>query len=308
MQNFESVEMKTNSQGSVLTFGVFDGVHIAHQKVINLVVSRAKKLSLESVVISFDPHPALSVSGEAPPSLTTVAKKVELLKKLGVDRIVVEDFNTEFSQLSPTEFVSNILVDRFNAKEVVVGYDCAFGKGRAGNKQILKNLGERFGFAVDVVGPYKIDGEIISSTRIRIAILHGDFQLASKLLDRPYSIRGPVIAGKGVGHKIGYATANIETHNQVLPPSGVYAVQVYAEDKHKLNGILNMGIQPTFGKNEFRIEVHLLDFEGELYKKELEIFFIKKIRDEMAFNNSEELTEQIKKDEEIARRMLDVRY
>lgn len=290
--------------GVVLTFGVFDGVHIAHQIVISSVVNRARALNVEGVVISFDPHPAFSISGKAPPTLTSIAKKIELLKVLGIDRVVVEDFNERFSQLSPEQFVRDILVGRFHVQEVVVGYDCAFGKDKAGDKWLLKKLGDKCGFAVHIVEPYKINGEVVSSTRIRAAILEGDLEMTHKLLGRYYSISGPVIKGKGLGHKIGYATANLQLQKQLLPPPGVYAVKVNT-DEQKLYGVLNMGIQPTFGKNKFRVEVHLLDFKGTLYGKTIEALFVRKIRDERAFVSSEELAEQIRKDEAAAREILD---
>lgn len=289
----------------VLTFGVFDGIHIGHQKLINWVVSRAKALGIEGIVISFDPHPAFSISGKIPPALTTAAKKVELLKILGVDRIVLEDFNERYSQISPEEFVKDVLIERFHAREVVVGYDCTFGKDRAGDKHLLKKLGDKYGFAVDVVGPYRLDGDVVSSTRTRAAISRGDLSLVSKLLGRLYSISGPVVPGKGIGHKIGYATANLEPQNQALPPCGVYAVRVKLGEK-RVSGILNMGTQPTFGKNEFRIEVHLLDFEGDLYGQNIEVDFIKKVRDEKTFASLDELTNQIKKDEVTARDILNI--
>lgn len=290
--------------GVVLTFGVFDGVHIAHQIVISRVVNRARVLSTEGIVISFDPHPALSISGKAPPALTSMAKKTELLKMLGIDRIIVEDFNEQFSQLSPEEFVRDILVDRFHIQEVVVGYDCAFGKDKAGDKWLLKELGEKCGFVVHIVEPYRLNGEVVSSTRIRTAILRGDIELAHKLLGRYYSILGPVVPGKGIGHKIGCATANLQLQEQVLPPPGVYAVRV-STDGQQFHGVLNMGTQPTFGKNEFRVEVHLLEFEGTLYGKDVEVFFVEKIRDERAFASSKELADQIRKDKVAAKEIFD---
>ena len=289
--------------GVALTFGVFDGVHIAHQVVIGQVVERAKALGIDSVLISFDPHPAFSISGSAPPALTTVTKKIELVKALGINRVIVEDFNERFSQLSPEEFARDVLIDRFHAQEVVVGYDCAFGKDRAGDKLLLKKLGEKYGFAVDAVEPYKLDGDIVSSTRIRAAISRAKLNLASRLLGRLYSVSGLVVPGKGIGHKIGYATANLQLQNQVLPPLGVYAVQVDVDGK-QFDGILNMGSQPTFGPNDFQVEAHLMDFDGNLYGKSIEVTFVKKIRDEKAFNGIEELANQIKKDEVIARRIL----
>ncbi len=292
-----------STHGVVLTFGVFDGVHIAHQIVISRVVARARALNTEGVVISFDPHPAVSVSGEAPPALTSMEKKIELLKMLGIDRVVVEDFNERFSQLSPEEFVRDILVSKFQAREVVVGYDCAFGKDRVGDRWVLEKLGEKCGFAVDVVEPYKLNGQVVSSTRIRAAILQADLEQARKLLGRYYSIWGLVVPGKGIGHKIGYATANLQVQKQVLPPPGVYAVKVSINGQ-QFCGVLNMGTQPTFGENEFRIEVHLLEFEGTLYRKDVEVFFVSKIRDEEVFASSKELAEQIEKDEVIAMKIL----
>ena len=292
------------SRGVVLTFGVFDGVHVAHQIVVNRVANRARALGAEGVVISFDPHPALPISGAAPPILTSTDKKIELLQMLGIDRIIVEDFNEQFSRLSPEEFVRDVLVRKFHTREAVVGYDCAFGRDRTGDEQLLKKLGRRYGFSVEVVQPYKVEGAVVSSTRIRAAILKGNLELVEKLLGRSYSISGRVVQGKGIGRRIGYATANLELQKQVLPPSGVYAVtaRVGAE---KFKSILNMGMQRTFGDNDFRVEVHLLDFEGDLYGRNIEVFFVKKVRDERTFNSPPELADQIRRDEIVAREVLD---
>ena len=268
------------------------------------MVNRARVLGTDGVVVFFDPHPALSISGETPSVLTTTAKKIELLKMLGIDRVIVQDFNEHFSQLSPEEFVRSVLIGRFHAQEVVVGYDCAFGKDRAGSKWLLKKLGEKYSFTVDVVEPYKLNGDVVSSTRIRTVILQGDLELAHELLGRPYSLSGLVVPGKGIGREIGHATANLQLQKQVLPPPGVYAVKVIVGEK-EFDGVLNMGIQPTFGGNEFRVEVHLLDFEGTLYGENVEVFFVRNIRDEKAFTSSKELAEQIRKDEAVAREILD---
>lgn len=294
---------KSASQGIVLTFGVFDGVHIAHHIVISRVVDRAKALGIEGVVVSFEPHPALPILGKSPPVLTTISKKIELLESLGIDRVVVEDFSERFSQLLPEEFARDVLVGKFHAREVIVGYDCAFGKDRAGDGWLLRELGEKYGFAVDIVEPYRLNGVVVSSTRIRAAILEGDLELARKLLGRPYSLSGPVVPGKGIGRKIGYATANLQLQEQLLPPAGVYAVRARVEGQY-FAGALNMGEQPTFGGKEFRVEVHLLDFEGTLYGQSVEVFFISKIRDVKAFASPEELADQIKRDEAVVRKML----
>ena len=301
MQNI-SLEEK-NQKGAVISFGVFDGVHIGHQALIQRLLNRAKELGVESVILTFDPHPALSTKGKAPPSITNIEKKIELLKSYGVDRVIVEDFNDQFSQLSPEEFVRDILVGKLHAKNIVVGYDCAFGKDRAGDKWLLLDLGDKYDVPVDIIEPYSLDGEAVSSTRLRNAIQQGDLEMAKKLLGRFYSISGVVVAGKGVGHKIGRATANIQTQNEVLPPYGVYAVKAII-DKQSFDGILNMGLQPTIGDGQFRIEVHLMDFDGTIYGFKIEILFIKGIRKERRFSTSEELIEQIKKDEATARKIL----
>jgi riboflavin kinase/FMN adenylyltransferase len=307
MQSIKGIENNlssgSDSRGTVLTFGVFDGVHMGHQMVIRRVVNRAAALNLEAIVISFDPHPALPISGEAPLNLTTTAKKIELLKSMGIDRVVVKGSNENFYQLLPDEFVREILIQRFNVREVVVGYDCTFGKDKAGDKWLLRDLGKKYGFAVDIVEPYRLFGDVVSSTRIRKAILQGYLEIAKELLGRPYSLLGPVVSGKGIGHKIGYATANLEIENQVLPPSGVYAVKVLVEGQH-FDGVLNMGVQPTFHGSDFRVEVHLLDFEGTLYEKMMEVLFIRKIRDEIVFSSPQELAAQIGIDANTARKIL----
>jgi riboflavin kinase/FMN adenylyltransferase len=294
-------------KGVVISFGVFDGVHIGHQALISRMQQRANELNTETVIVTFDPHPALSTSGEAPPSITTIEKKIELLKAIGVNRVIVEDFNEEFSHLSPEKFVYDILLGEFHAQEIVVGYDCAFGKDRAGDKWLLKKLGEKYGTEVEIIEPYNLNGDVVSSTRVRNAIQQGDLNLSNKLLGRLYSISGIVVPGKGIGKKIGYATANLQTQNEVLPPSGVYAVRVHIEDQ-PLDGVLNMGIQPTLGDGKFRIEVHILDFEGDLYGRYMEVIFVKKIRDERVFASPKELKEQIEKDEFIARDILNCHF
>lgn len=299
---YESLEEK-NQKGAVISFGVFDGVHIGHQALIRRLLDRANEFGIESVVLTFDPHPALSTKGQAPPSITTIEKKIELLKSYGVNRVVVEDFDEKFSQLSPEEFVRDILIGKLRAKNIVVGYDCAFGKNRAGDKWLLKKLGEKYNVSVDIVDPIKLDGDVVSSTRLRNAIQQGDLETANKLLGRFYSISGVVISGKGIGHKIGRATANIQTKNEVLPPSGVYAVKAILGDQ-SYDGVLNMGLQPTIGDGQFRIEVHLISFEGIIYGSEIEILFIKGIREEKKFASSEELIKQIEKDEMTAKEIL----
>ena len=178
------ISQEKNQKGVVISFGVFDGVHIGHQALIRRLLNRAKELGVESVVLTFDPHPALSTKGKAPPSITTIEKKIELLKSYGVDRVIVEDFNDQFSQLSPEEFVRDILVGKLHAKNIVVGYDCAFGKDRAGDKWLLMDLGDKYDVPVDIIEPYNLDSDAVSSTRLRNAIQQGDLEMTNKLLGR----------------------------------------------------------------------------------------------------------------------------
>ncbi|MGB9594923.1 MAG: bifunctional riboflavin kinase/FAD synthetase [Candidatus Poribacteria bacterium] len=297
------MRIEENQKGVAISFGVFDGVHIGHQALIRRLLDRAKKFGIESVILTFDPHPALATKGQAPPSITTIEKKIELLKSYGIDRVIVKDFNKQFSQLLPEEFVRNILIGKLHAKNIVVGYDCAFGKDRTGDKWLLKELGNKYGILVDIVEPLELDGEVVSSTRLRNAIQQGNLETANKLLGRFYSISGIVVPGKGIGHKIGHATANIQTKNEVLPPSGVYAVKAVLANQ-TYDGVLNMGLQPTIGDGQFRIEVHLIDFKGTIYGSEIEILFIKGIREERKFATQRELIEQIEKDEIVAKEIL----
>lgn len=292
------------ANGVVLTFGIFDGVHLGHQLIINQVISQAKLLQTKSMVLTFEPHPAQIISGSAPPLITTTDKKIEIIKSMGVDIVKVEKFNEALSMLPPEDFVKDILIDKLHAQVIVAGYDCAFGAKRSGDKRLLKELGKKYNCDVQIVPPYVLEGEIVSSTRIRKAIAEGDLELVKRLLGRAYSIEGKVVPGKGIGKKIGYATANLSLPNLALPPNGVYAVKALLRGTLH-NGILNMGVQPTFQSGQFQVEVHLFNVNETLYDERLEVFFIRKIRDELCFQSVEELVRQIEKDMSIAQKIID---
>ena len=291
-------------QESIITVGVFDGLHIGHQAVIQKVLTQAKKFKLASLVLTFDPPPLAFLAPErCPPSLTTLPKKVEILEQLGVDAVLFARFDAYLQQMSPDTFVRQVLLQRLHAKQVIIGYDWQFGKGRSGNAEALKQLGDRYQFDVMIVGPVRVHGKPVHSTRVREAIAANRLDLASELLGRRYSIMGEVIKGEGRGRQIGFPTANIDTGNQMLPPSGVYAVRVKVEGR-MFDGVLNMGHRPTFNGQKFQIESYLFDFEQMIYGKEIEIFFIEKIRAERKFPNLEMLMDQIKQDVATAKVIL----
>ena len=305
MQIYYDLEAPSESfQESMLTVGVFDGLHIGHQAVIQQVLTQAKKFKLASFVLTFDPPPLAFLAPErCPPALTTLPKKIEILEQLGVDAVVFARFDAYLQQMSPDTFVQEVLLKRLHARQVIVGYDWQFGKGRSGNADALKQLGDQYRFDVMIVGPVQLHGKPVHSTRVREAIADSNLDLASELLGRRYSIIGEVREGEGRGRQIGFPTANIDTGNQMLPPNGVYAVQVKLEGG-MFNGVLNMGTRPTFDGEKFQIETHLFDFEKMIYGKKIEIFFIEKIRVEQRFPNPEMLVNQIKRDVTNAKAIL----
>jgi riboflavin kinase/FMN adenylyltransferase len=291
-------------QESIVTVGVFDGLHIGHQAVIQQVLTQSEKFNLASLVLTFDPPPLAFLAPErCPPALTTLSKKIEILDQLGVDGVVFARFDAYLQQMSPDAFVQQVLLQRLHAKQVIIGYDWQFGKGRSGNAEALRQLGDQYQFSVMIVGPVQLHGMPVHSTRVREAIAGGNLNLVSDLLGRRYSIMGEIVQGDGRGRQIGFPTANIDAGNQMLPPSGVYAIQVKLEGR-MLNGVMNMGTRPTFDGEEFQIETHLFDFEQMVYGKKMEIFFIEKIRDERRFPNPEILVNQIKQDVATAKAIL----
>ena len=284
----------------VVALGIFDGVHIGHRKVLNEAIKRAKAISGTSVAMTFSPHPLKVLAPQkAPPLLTSTEHRVRLIKSLGMDLCYIIRFNKNLSNLTPRQFVRKVLVDKLGAKEVVVGYDYAFGKGRRGDIASLEKLGRVYGFKVVRVKPVKVHGRIVSSSLIRTLIESGGLQTASNLLGRPVSILGTVIKGDSRARTLGYPTANINPHHEVIPPSGIYAVMIDIGGIKK-HGILYIGTRPTFktgSETKSVIEAHIFDYHKRVYGKEIEVMFIKRLRAEKRFRNQDELIEQIKEDE-----------
>ena len=292
-------------KAAVVTLGVFDGVHLAHQKIIRQTVMEAGRRKAKSVVITFEKHPKKTTHKEAPPILTTTTKKIELIKKLGVDILILVDFNKKFASITAKAFVENILVKILKAKVVVIGHDYGFGKAKEGNAELLKKEGAVLGFETLIVKPLFVGNKIVSSTGIRNAVLSGDITAAKKYLGRDYAVIGRVEAGKKIGRTFGFPTANLNCFNEVVPKEGVYAVCIRMEGK-LYKGACSIS-SPTFdkpGKPAAKPEVFIFDFKKSIYNKIMEISFIKRIRGSQKFKDIPALVKQIKKDIAVIKKVL----
>jgi len=309
MDLIESLEkIEQPYPNAVVTIGNFDGVHIGHQALFHQVIARADALGGTSVAMTFEPHPARVLNGDNPPPLITLyEQKVELIARSGIDVLVVIPFTRKFAEISATDFVEKILLERIGMKAVVVGKDYAFGKNREGDLDMLHRLSDRFGFEVLVTDwiTLSIPGiDRVSSTRIRELILDGRMEEAKKLLGRDYQVRGTVVKGRDRGGKLlGFPTANIHLMDELCPKAGVYAVTVECLGK-RFWGVANIGFSPTFDDLLFTVEVHLLDFNGKLYDEKIRVNFVRRIRDEIRFSGIRELSDQIRKDILTAREIL----
>ncbi|MDE0041094.1 MAG: bifunctional riboflavin kinase/FAD synthetase [Candidatus Poribacteria bacterium] len=294
------------NRDSVVTFGVFDGLHLGHQAVIRQVVEDATARDLSSTVLAFYPHPMAFLSPErCPPILTPRQKRLELLEALGVEIAIFVRFDAYLAEMSPSAFVQAVLIGKLRARQVIVGYACQFGKNRTGNATVLQSLGAQSSLDVTIMPPTLVEGMPVHSTRVREAVVQGELDLAAHLLERPHSIIGRIVRGDGRGRQFGYPTANIHAEDQICPPNGVYAIRAKLKDRlHE--GILNMGLRPTVDGLNFQIEAHLFNFNEDVYGREIEIFFIKKVRDERKFADVESLVEQIGQDVKIAQDILGV--
>ncbi|MBI5327900.1 MAG: bifunctional riboflavin kinase/FAD synthetase [Deltaproteobacteria bacterium] len=288
----------------VVTLGNFDGVHIGHRQVLKAIKKRAEKLRFPSIVYTFEPHPLKVVAPhKSPPLLTTLEEKVKLIKAAGIDYLILAKFTKEFAAQHPREFVSDILVKQLVVKEVLVGHDYAFGKGKKGTIEYLKKLGQEFGFKVYIIPAYKKRGLVVSSSKIREYIQNGKVKEAARLLGRPYTISGKVVKGRNIGRHLGFPTANIAIHNELIPKDGVYAVNVLLDNK-LCKGAANIGFTPTFPAGKRAVEVHIIGFKGNIYGKKLKMDFMARLRGEKTFKNAERLAMQIKKDIEKVKRIL----
>ena len=291
---------------TVVTVGNFDGVHLGHRSILARVVQRARELECQPVALTFDPHPAKVLKPEANLRLlTTPAQKYALLEAGGV-AVVVQPFTREFAAIPAREFVRDYFVARLKVREVVIGHDYRFGCKRQGNIEMLRQMGQTLGFTVQVVWAVEVEDAVVSSSLIRAMLQLGKVREANRLLGRAYGVAGRVVTGKGRGAKIlGVPTANLATENDLLPSCGIYAVWVIRDGK-RLPGVANIGTCPTFDNQELTLEVHLLDFKGDLYGETLQVEFAARLRDEQRFPSIDELAAQIRADMAEARGVLAV--
>ena len=285
-------------QGCVLTIGNFDGLHLGHKAVIEKLAQQGKSLGLPVVVMIFEPQPLEYFLHEnAPSRLTRLREKVIQFSKLPVDELVIVHFNRDFANVDAETFIEQILVAKLNVKYLVIGDDFHFGKARRGNFAMLREKGKQFGFQVENTHSFQIEGLRVSSTLIRDALGEGDLKLAKTLLGRDYSICGRVVHGHKLGRTLGFPTANIELLRKNTPINGVFAVTMTGLNNHALHGVANVGTRPTIdGTAKVILEVHLFDFNKEIYGHYVEVHFQHKIRDEMRFESVEHLKAQIEKD------------
>jgi len=305
---YGSANLARSLDHPVLTIGNFDGLHLGHRSIIDTVVAQANALGGEPVVYTFDPHPrAVLFPERAPKRLVTLEQKLELFEAEGIAVVIVEPFTLEFSRTSPEQFVREYVQRAIAPRKVYLGYDFHFGKDREGSMRLFTELGPILGFEVTIIPEVKIGDRDVNSTRIRALLEEGRAEETMQLLGRPYAIRGNVVHGEGRGATLGFPTANLDSENEILPGTGVYAGRFHAlgEVEKTYRAVINVGCRPTFHtKSEVSIEAHLLDFQGDLYGVRGELSFEKRIRAEQRFPNEEALKAQICEDLAAARQVL----
>ena len=291
----------------VLTIGTFDGVHLGHQKIIDQLNREAKKVGGESVLFTFYPHPRMVLYPDSHglKLIQTQAEKIDKLRRMGLQNVIIHPFSTEFSRLSALEFTRDYLVNRLNVKKMVIGYDHQFGKNREGNIKFLQDVSETYDFEVIEISAEEIDKVNISSTKIRRTIEAGEMELAHKFMGEPFELFGKVIDGQAIGRELGYPTANIDIESEIklIPKFGVYAANVLLSNGQIKEGMMNIGVRPSVGmeKNNICIEVHILDFNENLYGEHITIQLLSRFRSEMKFDSLFELKEQLNIDEKNIR-------
>ena len=299
-ENFKKLEF------AVVTSGTFDGVHYGHQKILKRLHEITQKNGGESVLLTYWPHPRLFLYPDQELyMLSSIEEKIQLLTQHHVDHLVIIPFTRAFADMDSEAFIEEILVEKIGTKKLVIGYDHKFGKNRAGSFEELKKDGPLFGFEVEEIPKQMIENNAVSSTKIRKALLDGNIKIADEYLGRPYSIHGKVIRGDQIGRTIDFPTANIEVifKHKLIPAEGIYAVKVVL-GKSRYNGMLNIGYRPTFGGTQKRMEVHIFEFNKEIYDQEITIEFYSKLRSEIKFQNVGALKAQLSEDKASAMEIL----
>jgi riboflavin kinase/FMN adenylyltransferase len=307
MKVYHSIDEFKKVNGAVVTTGTFDGVHIGHRKIIDRLNEIAGKIDGESVLLTFHPHPRMVLfpDDHGLELITTMDEKIQLLEDAGIDNLIIHPFTKEFSRTTSIDFIRNILVDTLGTSVLVIGYDHHFGRNREGSFEHLKESGPLYGFDVEEISVQDVDDVAVSSTKIRKALQEGDVTTAGKYLAHPFQLTGTVVHGDKLGRTIGFPTANIrvDSETKILPANGVYACYVLL-DGEKFKAMLNIGVRPTVSEGERRVEVHLFDFDGELYDRQLTLELKKRIRDEEKFENVDALQAQLARDKQKALKVL----
>ena len=306
MKIYKGFDQILDIPNPVLTIGTFDGVHVGHQKIIQQLNREAEAVGGESVLFTFYPHPRMVLYPESHGLrlIQTQAEKMDKLRRMGLQNVIVHPFTKEFSRLTAVEFVRDYLVNRLKVKKLVIGYDHQFGKNREGSIDFLKEVAPVYGFSVEEISAQEINEVNISSTKIRNAILEGDMKLAESYLGEPFELHGKVIKGNAIGRSIGFPTANldIESDIKLIPKLGVYAVNVVLGDGTLKEGMMNIGLRPTIANHDdISLEVNLFDFDGDLYDQYITVQLLYRFRDEMKFDSIPDLMEQLNNDKETIR-------
>ena len=306
MEILRSIPELERLRGSLfLAIGVFDGVHRGHQAVISTSADHAATSNGTPVVVTFDPHPEKVLRPQAAPHLLSATQhKIALIRALGVEHLLIITFDKQFAATEPEDFVQKLVIHSEPLREICVGHEWSFGKNRRGNLDLLKKLGAKFNFDVVGIPPVKINGAVVSSTAIRQAIEKGDLAKAAEMLGREYTILGTVTRGDNLGKKIGFPTANLSAHSEQFPPNVVYVAEARI-DGELYRGVINLGIRPTVssGKSERVLEIHLFDFNRDIYGHDVEVRFLKFLRPEKKLANLDALVQQIRQDVERARQL-----
>ena len=304
MKIYNSVEEFSPDFKVVLTLGTFDGVHIGHQSIIHQLNKYAEKIGGESVLLSFYPHPqhVLFPEDQQLKLLNTIDERMKMLANYGLKHFIIQEFTPKFSRIKSVNFVRDVLVNQLNVSQLIIGYDHHFGRNREGTYQELVDLSSLYDYEITKVEPQKYKDVSVSSTKIRKLIVDGNIKVANQYLGHPFSFLGKVVKGKSVGKKIGFPTANLKIENKwkLHPSVGVYAVKLNIKGDNYF-GMMNVGVNPTFNGENVKIEVHIFDFNKDIYDSELEVFIIEKIRNEIKFNSQNELISQLKEDENLVR-------
>ena len=306
MKIYRSIEDYDEDKRSAVTIGTFDGIHLGHQEILSRLIESSKNKDLNSVVLTFFPHPRIILNKyNEVKMIDTLDEKIIHLNEIGIDSLIIHPFDRNFSLLSANQFIKDFLVDKLKIKHIIIGYDHRFGKGREASVTDLKNYANDYDFTVEEIKAQEIEKITVSSTKIRNSINQGDIKTTEKYLGRYFNLTGKVVKGDGLGKKINYPTANIfiEETYKIIPKDGVYLVETIIKDK-LFKGMMNIGHRPTIGTNVKSIEVHLFNFNEDIYGQVISIKMISKIRDEKKFSSIQALKEQLVKDENYCLKLI----